>query len=400
MRKLKISSIVFVLLMLSLVPIYSLGWGKVNFLRNICAIICGIYIIFHYKYVDLKNTLPLIVYLLVIAFSSWENRESMNLEAVMRHIALMFEIVVLPEIITKRRSVADMTKIGLYLLIPYWVISVIVSMYIGIVPYGSGDVYFVGNKFNVAYLCILVIFMYGVSNAPNIRFKKTKYILYFLWLVSILTCIRISVFTGVIMLLIGIIMYINRFVKLNKKKRKRLNIVKSPIILLLAVILSGVIIIVIAAIFSLPVIADILAAINKTGTIESRLTIYSYLGKIIQNKPLLGHGFNTDIVKVTYAENAQNGLMKIIIENGFIGLVAFFALIWSKIKYSNHGKSFACDWIRIWIISYIFSAIIEITYSYHFVFILEIFYLQCMEELKVKNEKSSNYNNCQPKLRK
>lgn len=389
MLKVKISDVMIILLTFALVPIYSLGWGWVNFSRNIVLTICAIYMVIHIKDLRWDNMAPMLGYLITIYLSSLFNKEHLDVESLLRHVLLLLEIAAIPEIITRKETVNHVAKIMSYLLGIYWIISIAVSFYIGAVPYGSGDVYFIGSKFNVAYLCVLIIFLYGISKVEN--FRAPKCMLYIIWLVSIFACIRINAYTGVTMMAISLILFIyeNYFMKTGQRWR----MIGSPFILQGMVILSGAIVIVIAGIFSTSIISHIIASLNKTGTINSRLMIYSYLGKIIQSKPLLGYGFNTDIVKVTYAENAQNGLMKIIVENGFVGAFFFLWVVWSRIKYANSGKNKVCNWYIIWIIAYIISAVIEITYSYHFILILELFYLQCME-IKEGVHKNVEGSNC------
>ena len=380
MGKVRISNLIIVFLIIALMPIYSFGWGWVNFSRNITLILCGIYTLIHWKDIRWNNMLPVIGYIVVICLSSYINKEQLNVAGLLRHVMLIFEIVAIPEIISRRKSVAYVTKTALYLLLIYWIISVILSFYIGVVPYGSGDVYFVGNKFNVAYLCVMVILLYGINELEVFKKTKSRAILYLIWGVSIIACVRINAYTGVVMMSISLAWFLIHYVKLNFiKTNQHWNIIHSPCFLLILVILSGAIVAIIAGIFSIPLISNIVSTINKTGTINSRLMIYSYLGEIIRSKPLLGYGFNTDIVKVTYAENAQNGLMKIIIENGLVGAFFFLEMVWSRLKYSKSVKGMTCDWILIWIVAYIVSAVIEITYSYHFIFILELFFLQCIE---------------------
>ena len=142
--------------------------------------------------------------------------------------------------------------------------------------------------------------------------------------------------------------------------------------IILLIIFATVIILKFDNIISSPVVSKFLSDIGETGTIKSRGIIYTYLPDIIKQKMWLGYGFNSNIVAETFAGNAQNALLHIIVQFGIIGAGVFIIMTASSVKFAVKDKGTDLRPIIYYIIVFILAGIIEITFGFYFYFLLSL----------------------------
>ena len=138
------------------------------------------------------------------------------------------------------------------------------------------------------------------------------------------------------------------------------------------IIFATVIILKFDDIISSQIVSNFLSDIGEVGTIKSRAEIYTYLPNIINRKIWLGYGYNSNIVAETFAGNAQNALLHIVVQFGIIGVVFFILMTISSIKHAAKKNHNDIRPVIYYIIAFILAGIIEITFGYYFYFLLSL----------------------------
>lgn len=390
--KISVDTIAIISLWIAIVPIYYFPTRVWLGMKIFGELICGLYILLNVKKTVTNKMLFVVIYSSTIFFSALINKNSMyagNFLIACLYAALVFEIFAVFEIVSSRKSTVNIAKSSLIILFPYWILTFISVILQGSSNFSGTNAFFVGNKFNAIYLTVLVAFLLGIvcqkNSKKEIRFKLGYWIFY---VVAIFMALYTTAYTGFAMLLVVLVLYLINNVLVPHKvipmSFARLDTwLLKPFIIIACVILSGVVVIFANAFISIPRVTAFLSAIGKTNTMNSRLIIYTYLKNIIESKPLFGYGYDTSVVTLTYAENAQNGLMKVIIEGGFVGAIVFILVVYSRVKRSKKASyTIKNNWILYWIFAYIISAIIEITYNVQFLSILALYAVQCRENLE------------------
>ena len=278
----------------------------------------------------------------------------------------------------------------------YWVPSIITVFAQGRnVIDNANNVYFIGNKFNVAYLNVVMLCFLLFLNSERkencsrsfvlkINSKKIGVFLFYAMIVFI--DYYMKAYTGLFMILFILILAIlSRCLQFRSAKKWSgfLNFIGKPLAVTIAVVVSGLVAISLEAIMNIPTIGAYLESIGKTGNILSRTLIYKNLAEIIERKPLIGYGYGTAIVSRYFGPNAQNGLAQIMIYTGILGTFLMLLMTFYCCKVGERqSKSSQTAALLYAIYAFILSATVEITYGSTF-FILLAFYCACGWEKKL-----------------
>ena len=230
--------------------------------------------------------------------------------------------------------------------------------------------YWIGNKFIVSYIhCFVVTLFYYLSSKKRVfafstievNDKTQKMIPWCLWGMSLIVAKTVTCTTGVIViLLLGICMLI--------PERIFIKFCTSKIILGMAVIMNFIFVGPLN-LFNNEFLTGVMKnVLGKTYTWVGRLRIYDVVGDIISKQPLLGYGYFSDIVAETVSfGNAQNGVLKILVDSGIIGLIGYVGIV----QQSLHGLDNTNRSYRVWyafLYSMLLASLVEINITHMIVF--------------------------------
>lgn len=373
-----------------------------------CAI-CGIYVLCKVTKGQFKTLVPVAFFVLSMIIPSILNRNNngsyITYSGILYAVKILLYFSVMLIVVT-RKGVLKATEALLQASYLYWFPSIITVLMQGRdVVDNASDVYFIGNKFAIAYLQILMCCFYSIllSNQKKkeshniltlkIRALSLKASLFMFSAFGI--CFYMKAYTGIFIIVFMIGLWLLDYTLSFRKSSGRMvgfiNVIKKPIIVIAAIIASGLVVIALDAISQIPVISNLLSKIGKQGTIYSRIMIYENLGKIISTKPWFGYGQMSSIVSQFYGPNAQNGVMQYVIYTGFIGFLFLLFLTYYCIKKGSQYDLKLCSAILFGIYAFILSATIEITLSSHLLFLLA-FYLSVGEICKIQMKEMGNHS--------
>lgn len=360
--------------------------------------LCTIYVITNIKYVP-RNALMLVIALAMsYLVSTLVNREYNGLWITYTGVEFTWKIILyftVSWIAIKKRGSNNIAKASWNCLMLYWIPSIITVFAQGRnVIDNANNVYFIGNKFNVAYLNVVMLCLLLFLNNERkencsrsfvlkINSKKIGVFLFYAMIVFI--DYYMKAYTGLFMILFILILAIlSRYLqfRIAKKWSGFLNFIGKPLIVTISVVASGLVAIILEAIMNIPTIGAYLASIGKTGNILSRTLIYKNLAEIIERKPLIGYGYGSAIVSRYFGPNAQNGLAQVMIYTGILGTFLMLLITFYCCKAGGKSKGSQSAAFLYAIYAFILSATVEITYGGTF-FILLAFYCACGWEKKL-----------------
>lgn len=221
-------------------------------------------------------------------------------------------------------------------------------------------IYLLANKFTAAYL-----HMFAISTVcQNCKTKSRRQIMYRVVLValySLLICYVSDTTTGILGCLIVSVLRI-----LFLYNRRFFELLSNPYTVLIFFVLINILLLCSDLILKNPVIVKFLLARSHTSTILSgRVKMYEISMKAIVKKPILGYGINCDIVKTTLSfGNAQNGMLKLLLDFGIVGAVSFcFVLFSSFSNMEKHKPFFYQTGIIAFIYGMLICSLVEINLS-------------------------------------
>lgn len=240
----------------------------------------------------------------------------------------------------KNRGVKQLGKCLIGIIFCYLLITDALMLVINYNFSNPAENYFVGSKFAVAYLhCFIaaIIFLIGDDHKYKIRLNKNKNkisydvfkLLYLLY--SIIICARVTCTTGILIcIFLGALMYL----PIPEKVKK---ILSKPESMILVTLVINILILGSFSLLTNVYVADFIAnVLGKSSTWIGRIHIYEIIMGVIKEHPFIGYGYFSDIIEeiLTFG-NAQNGVLKILIDSGWIGLVGYISLVYCSLKKSR-----------------------------------------------------------------
>lgn len=240
----------------------------------------------------------------------------------------------------------------------YCILTVFSVAIVGVENNSNTVAYLFGNKFTSAYLFILLIALYGASHETDK--KRNKLILCFLFIFSVSFSLYIDCATATVTLIILFIMYL-------LPEKIKLHIINQKYIII-ALILSAIIVIWLEAILKIDFVNRIVVDyFQKSYTITGRLEIYSkYLRNVISGSFWVGYGYSNELMKNLtgiYA-NAQNGLLEMFVNFGFLGVIALLFTVYYCFKRTN--KDIETFYLALVVYGMIIAAIFEVSLNWFF----------------------------------
>lgn len=225
--------------------------------------------------------------------------------------------------------------------------------------------YFSGNKFSVAFIHMIVTFLfcchhYSTWNRNSL--EKIKFLI--IGFYNIFFCMFMSCGTGIIGCVLIIILSM-----CSSKVKKAFS---YPATFILLLIILNYLFIGTNVLLSNGVFQNIVLLLGKDLTLTGRMGIYPKLAEIIENSLFFGYGDATQIVaKVVGYGNAQNGILHIFVQYGVLGVSSFIFMCSkaiSKVKKSGEENLAIAYPILVYTNIMIVCSLVEICFSYNFLF--------------------------------
>ena len=225
----------------------------------------------------------------------------------------------------------------------------------------SSEHYFIGSKFAVSYLhCFTLAMMCFLNDRRRRHFIFSSVRIAAFSIMSVLVIIHVHCTTGIVAILASILLLI-----LPKSK---LCIFMSEKVLIIVTSVMNFLIFGSYSLLTTPVIQDmVINVFHKSANLTGRLQIYKIIILTIQKRFFIGYGyFNNVIENILSYGNAQNGIMKILIDSGFLGLIGYIGIVYFGINKRYKDETYWPFFVFLYIM--IVASAVEINLTHMLVF--------------------------------
>lgn len=222
----------------------------------------------------------------------------------------------------------------------------------GILPF-----YITGNKFYVCFSQMLFLALY-IANCV-VRDKRNNWRIAALFAYSAMISILVDCVTGTIGILV---LYVTYLLFHNHKNLGKL--LSSPLTYLLVFVGATVLLVGSDVLLGNPVLQKLITKVFKRSlTLTGRLEMFAISIETALTQPLLGFGINCTVVqdKLTWG-NPQNGLLKMFLDYGLLGIFCFLALcgnVFAKAKRGGEAPVEKCA-LRAFLYAMAICSMVEI----------------------------------------
>ena len=215
----------------------------------------------------------------------------------------------------------------------YCILTIVSILLVGTVNNSNQSAYIFGNKFTSSYLFIFFVALYGATHEMILWKNKICYIA--LFISSIALTLYIGCATATVTLAV---LFIATIVPFQKIRMLLLN----ERFVVTALIMSALVVLVMGQILKNEFVNNIVFGyFNRSYTVTGRLEIYNdYLLNIIRSRFWFGYGYSNSMMKNMtglYA-NAQNGLLEIMVNMGFLSVIALLVTVFWSFKNTQSSK--------------------------------------------------------------
>ena len=332
---------------------------------GICTIFCVIYL----KKSSLKK-MKSIIFLTFIIFVStcYNNNYNTGLSNGILYLLQFLSLFIYTSAISNKYGVDKCIDSFYYASVVLMVImdiSVLLGMDLDPTHYQNLVTYLLGNKFMVSYLHMQSFGLYALkSYRKNSKCSKVKTLIF--CIAGIFICNIVDCSTGIVGNFVIFLMLILPLGNKVKKIMSKPSFIITVFIIMNLLLLSGQILLQNELVKY--VIEKIL---NESLTLTGRIKIYDIVWDIIIKKPILGYGYNSDIITVILGYgNAQNGILQFLLDCGFIGTFAFFLVLYNYIK---GVKNVSKNWpVFCLLYSFLTCSLVEVCLKFNFFIIIAL----------------------------
>ena len=293
-----------------------------------------LYVIWRYFYIvgQIRNTIiPIIFYGFITVVSTIFNGMSFNTIIASFFFSLhIVSVFILSMYMISEYSLKVFLNFLLRLFLTICFFTDILMLFIDYNFSNPSEAYLFGNKFVVSYLhCFTAALFFACTR--DIRVNRgfvvngniiiNRLLAYFFALYSVAICKVVSCSTGMVAtaVMILIVMAPKHIVKLFSSGK-------------VMIICIGIITILMFGPYSLlknPYILDFVQnTLGKSPSFTGRIQIWNMIFDVIANNPIIGYGYYNNIVEVTLGYgNPQNGVLKLLVDTGIIGLVLYIMVV-------------------------------------------------------------------------
>lgn len=241
----------------------------------------------------------------------------------------------------------------------YCVLTFLSVMQVGISNNSNQASYIFGNKFTSSYLFIFLIALYGATHEMRLWKNKIRYIVLFVF--SIIFTLYMGCATATVTLVILFVLV------MIPSEKIRISLLNEKFVVA-ALLASAIIAFLMEQILKIDFVSDIVYGyFDKSYTVTGRLEIYNvYLINLIKNSFWFGYGYSNSVMKNLtglYA-NAQNGLLEIMVNMGFVSVMALLVTVFLSFK--NTLKSNKSFYISIIVYGMIIASVYEVALNWFF----------------------------------
>ena len=229
-------------------------------------------------------------------------------------------------------------------------LSIVVTLFTkGISEHGGAyNSYIIGNKFTVSYYHM---FFLGLYQVELMKWKKQEILGFcILSLASVIICYIIECNTGIIGCVIVILIRI-----ISKFNNPLIRILAKPSVFCMVFISINYLFLGTGFLTTESFIVDLLRKFSHTSTIlTGRYEMYIISIRAFLESPIIGYGINSTVVEdiLTWG-NPQNGLLKILLDYGIMGAIAFLSVCYHSLKTKN--STIIHNSIRYGLLSFLYS---------------------------------------------
>lgn len=345
------------------------------------------------KKMNLTIKLLLLLYIIIILISTIINRNELVMTNVLiggiMYTITFFELFIVFSSAIEKKSIGFIIRIFLYLTFFY----IIVTDFLIVINSNlfSGQYYFIGNKFSVAYKHLELVILFLMNQKINsLKEKSSAFFninIVILIAIGLVISYLINTTTGIIAMVVLVVILL-----FFKDK-----LLYNSIFFILVLINSSVFIVYSNMILQWKSVQYfIVDVLHKDLTMTGRMMIYDNITKLIKGHFLFGYGYNTAYEVwtnyVSYMPNAQNGLINFIFEQGLIATIIIIILIKTIIGKSNKSRNVQKIYKPIMALLYVYAILstIEITIDIVFIGWVVLFYTNTLVSNRLIKE--TNYN--------
>lgn len=263
------------------------------------------------------------------------------------------------------RSVEALVKLLIRILLIFAIVTDIPMLFINYNFSSPSESYIIGNKFAVSYLhCFIIALLNCINNENNRKniFSRVFRLLFLLF--SIMICRQVTCTTG---MLICLFMGAMTFLHIPSSIRQ---LISSPKVAIIITAVTNFLMLGSASLLTNPYIANFISnVLGKSSTWLGRLHIYAMIFDVIKVHPWIGYGYFSDIVEeILGFGNAQNGVLKIIVDSGIVGLIGYVLLVHESMK-RNEDSSKKRWPLTVFVYCMIIASIAEINLTDYLFFL-------------------------------
>lgn len=294
----------------------------------------------------------------ILAYTKGEYQFKDFLDSIL-YVITFYDVYSFVGLCRKKNRFGQMLSCIYNIVLLYCILTFFSVLLTGVSNNSNQASYVFGNKFTSSYLFIFLIALYGAIHDINLWRNKIGYVILFVF--SILFTLYMGCATATVTLIALLALVI---ISSQRIRTLMLN-EKFVVFVLLA---SAFVAFLMEKILEIRFINDIVTVFfNKSYTVSGRLEIYNiYLIDIIKSSFWFGYGYSNSVMKSLtgiYA-NAQNGLLEIMVNNGFFGVLSLLITVFLCFK--NTLKDKKSFYISLIVYGMIIASIFEVAINWFF----------------------------------
>ncbi|MDO5396827.1 MAG: O-antigen ligase family protein, partial [bacterium] len=352
-------------------------------IRYASIVVIGLFLISGFSYfIKRKNlilNIILIVYSILVMYTSYINKDLITERSIFP-LSILYSTVFC-EIFLVMEYVAEKNKFDLVINIFYKLTLIVMAVndiLLTISPTLFGvhliGVYLVGNKFNVAYLHMVLLAFFIVRSHAKSYSKRRFYFFYIVYfIIAIIMGIKVDCNTGTI----GVILFTVVYILLRK-----VQLTLKPWMVLTVLIISCMFAFTYEAILTNEHVQYFVSEVlGRSLTLTGRTNIYKAVPEMFKDHWTWGYGYGTAYIicdKYVGIYDTQNGLLEWILQIGWIATALMLVIIYisfSKLKMIDKKENLKeiCPIIFL-IYSFSVLASVEITITYRYFMLVALVY--------------------------
>jgi len=335
--KIKYNTIYLILMYMLIINIPYFSHRLTYIIKLLLEIVLLILLILRRKKIDYTKFYHIIPFCLIIIFSTFLNVyfNTRLVTSIVFSVQIILFYVISNIIVAEEgfnNYIGSLLKLSLIVMIPVNLL-IIFTFGKGIGVDGVLNLYLIGNKFSVCYLNMFTLALfYTYLNIYKKDYEDNKKIFILASILVLVICKLVDCNTGLIgcIILLSLIIAYKYFDKLRKYIFNRYTFIIIFILISIVFVNKN-------SIINLPFIQFLITKVlHRSGTLTGRVQMYEIAINTMLTKPLLGFGINCTIIyDILGYGNPQNGLLKLLLDFGIIGLVCFSVLSINSLKYKK-----------------------------------------------------------------